>query len=165
MAKKPTAPQTDPTPAVSNGIEAMLLAAHAHGGDDLQTGRYLVTYKEGAQEAGMKAMKVQSLRTADARDFTSQAVDVADVGHADFAGRAFVTNTPSSASRCKTCTVTARIASAPPAGQWPPPMPHAPCPMPHAPCPMPHAHHAHRASPPRLDHHRHRRPPGRRLGG
>ena len=100
----------------------------------------------------MKAMKVQSLRTADARDFTSQAVDVADVGdadvlmfpengvavldtgmdlgHADFAGRAFVTNTPSSASRCKTCTVTARIASASPAGPWP-----RPCPMPHAPCP------------------------------
>ena len=174
MAKKPTAPQTDPTPAVSNGIEAMLLAAHAHGGDDLQTGRYLVTYKEGAQEAGMKAMKVQSLRTADARDFTSQAVDVGDadvlmfpengvavldtgmdLGHADFAGRAFVTNTfvgqpvQDLHSHGTHCIGTACGPMAPA----------------DAPCPMPHAHHAHRASPPRLDHHRHRRPPGRRLGG
>ena len=72
MANRPTAPQPDPTPAASNGIEAMLLAAQTHGGDDLQSGRYLVTYKEGAQEAGMKAIKVQSLRTADARDFTSR---------------------------------------------------------------------------------------------
>ena len=90
MAKKPiparparasVAPAA--TPATSNGIEAMLLAALAQGGDSLQTGRYLVTYKEGAQEAGMKAMKSQGLRAADARDFSNQSVDVADVGDAD----------------------------------------------------------------------------------
>ena len=83
MAKRPTPARPAPTPAATNGIEAMLLAAQAHGGDSLQTGRYLVTYKEGAQEAGMKAMKAQGMRSADARDFTNQAVDVADVGDAD----------------------------------------------------------------------------------
>ena len=90
MAKKPiparparAAVAPAATPATSNGIEAMLLAALAQGGDSLQTGRYLVTYKEGAQEAGMKAMKSQGLRAADARDFSNQSVDVADVGDAD----------------------------------------------------------------------------------
>jgi len=85
MARKPvtTRPAQAPTTTAANGIEAMLLAAQAHGGDSMQTGRYLVTYKEGAQEAGMKEMKSQGMRSADARDFTSQAVDVADIGDAD----------------------------------------------------------------------------------
>ena len=83
MATKKPRPSSAPAPAAGNGIEAMLLAAQAQGGESLQTGRYLVTYKEGAQEAGMKAMKSQGMRSADARDFTSQAVDVADMGDAD----------------------------------------------------------------------------------
>ena len=83
MARKPVTPRPTQAAAAVNGIEAMLLAAQAQGGDGLQTGRYLVTYKEGAQEAGMKAMKSQGMRSADARDFTSQAVDVADIGDAD----------------------------------------------------------------------------------
>jgi subtilisin len=84
MARKPTTPRpAQAAAAPANGIEALLLAAQAQGGDSLQTGRYLVTYKEGAQEAGMKAMKSQGLRSADARDFASQAVDVADIGDAD----------------------------------------------------------------------------------
>ena len=83
MARKPTPARPAAGAAAPHGIEAMLLAAQAQGGDSLQTGRYLVTYKEGAQEAGMKAMKSQGMRSADARDFTSQAVDVADIGDAD----------------------------------------------------------------------------------
>lgn len=83
MARKPVTPRPAAAAAAVNGIEAMLLASQAHGGESLQTGRYLVTYKEGAQEAGMKAMKSQGMRSADARDFTSQAVDVADIGDAD----------------------------------------------------------------------------------
>lgn len=83
--RKPRPTTTRPAQAAAaiNGIEAMLLAAQAQGGDSLQTGRFLVTYKEGAQEAGMKAMKSQGMRSADARDFSSQAVDVADIGDAD----------------------------------------------------------------------------------
>lgn len=84
MAKKP--PVTTPTTAAagaSNGIEAMLLAAQARGGEGLQTGRFLVTYKAGALDAGIKALKARSLRTADARDFAHQAVDVAEAGGAD----------------------------------------------------------------------------------
>ena len=83
MAKKPTPTSAAVAPAATNGIEALLLASQAQGNEHLQTGRYLVTYKEGAQEAGMKAMKAQNLRTADARDYTSQAVDVANMGDAD----------------------------------------------------------------------------------
>ena len=83
MAKKPNPAPAAPALAASNGIEAMLLASQAQGNEHLQTGRYLITYKEGAQEAGMKAMKAQNMRAADARDFTSQAVDVAHMGGAD----------------------------------------------------------------------------------
>jgi subtilisin len=83
MAKKPLSTGPAQTPAAVNGIEAMLLASYAQAGDTLQTGRYLVTFKEGAQESGMKAMKSQGMRSADARDFTNQAVDVADIGDAD----------------------------------------------------------------------------------
>ena len=89
MARKPTSarPGTRPAapaaPAASNGIESMLLAAQERGGESMQTGRYLVTYKEGAMQAGLKELQSRSMRTADARDFSTQAVDVADVGDAD----------------------------------------------------------------------------------
>ena len=69
--------------AETNGIEAMLLAALARGESGLQTGRFLATYKEGALSAGIKALKSRSFRTADARDFTNQDINVADVGDAD----------------------------------------------------------------------------------
>ena len=81
MAKKPTKPAA--AAAAGNGIEAMLLAAQSSGSESLETGRYLVTYKEGAVEAGIKSLKAQNMRTADARDFTNQDVDVSDVGDAD----------------------------------------------------------------------------------
>ena len=86
MATKKSVPvktASNAAPSSANGIEALLLAAQARGGESMQTGRYLVTYKEGAMDAGLKALKSQSMRTADARDFTEQAVNVADVGGAD----------------------------------------------------------------------------------
>ncbi|MES3033768.1 MAG: S8 family serine peptidase [Gemmatimonadota bacterium] len=66
-----------------NGIEAMLLAALAAGDDTLETGRYLISYKEGALDAGKRRLASQGMRTADARDFAAQDVNVADVGDAD----------------------------------------------------------------------------------
>lgn len=94
MARKPNMPSAPDdgnggnnsggtTPAGANSIEAMLLDAQARGGEGLHTGRYLMTYKEGAFDEGVKSLKAQNLRTADARDFTDQAVDVADIGDAE----------------------------------------------------------------------------------
>jgi subtilisin family serine protease len=61
----------------------MLLAALERGGDTLETGRYLVTYREGMAEEGTKALAARSMRVADARDFTDQAVRIEDTGDAD----------------------------------------------------------------------------------
>ncbi len=93
MAKKPTPPRgSSRTPSTtpessamgaSASIEAMLLAAQERGGDSLETGRYLVTFKEGAMEEGAKALRGQSMRVADARDFGGQAVELGALGDAD----------------------------------------------------------------------------------
>ena len=85
MAKRPNAPApSSPSPAAGlSGVEALLLDAQARGDHSLQTGRYLVTYKDGAIDEGIKSLKAQSFRTADARDFQDQAVDSADVGDAE----------------------------------------------------------------------------------
>ncbi len=69
--------------ATSSGVEALLLAALARGDGSLETGRYLVTYKEGAAPEGVKSLKSRGLRVADARDFKDSAVGVEDVGDAD----------------------------------------------------------------------------------
>lgn len=83
-ARKAAAPASPPAPtAASSGIDALLLAAQARNDDSLQTGRYLVTFKDGALDQGLQAMKGQQLRMADARDFADQAMAVEDVGDAD----------------------------------------------------------------------------------
>jgi subtilisin len=83
--RTPSSSRTSATAASAgtNGIEAMLLAAQERGGDSFETGRYLITYKEGAMDAGRKALSAKSMRTADARDFTEAAVNTADIGDAD----------------------------------------------------------------------------------
>ncbi len=85
---RPAAPAPAPRPAAAataaaSGIDALLLAALARNDDSLQTGRYLVTFKDGALDEGLQAMKAQHLRMADARDFSDQAMAVEDVGDAD----------------------------------------------------------------------------------
>lgn len=90
MAKSPN-PRSRNTPATAaaasagagSGIEAMLLAALERGGESLETGRYLVTFKEGAPDDGAKSLKARGMRTADARDFSGQAVDMGVLGDAD----------------------------------------------------------------------------------
>ena len=68
----------------SSSVDDLLLAALERGDDTLQTGRYLATYKEGAAEAGVKALaSVQGMRVADARDYADQAVVFEDVAGAD----------------------------------------------------------------------------------
>jgi subtilisin family serine protease len=61
----------------------LLLAALARGGDTFETGRYLITYREGMAEEGAKALRAQDFRMADARDFAGQAVALEDAGDAE----------------------------------------------------------------------------------
>lgn len=68
---------------VSSPVEELLLAALERGGDALETGRYLVTFKEGAHEEGIQSLGVQGMRVADARDFAGQAASLAAAGDAD----------------------------------------------------------------------------------
>lgn len=68
---------------VSSPVEDLLLQALERGDDTLQTGRQLVTYREGGIEEGEKALKAQGFTVADARDFEDQAVSLESVGDAD----------------------------------------------------------------------------------
>jgi subtilisin family serine protease len=61
----------------------MLLAALERGDDSLETGRYLVTFKEGAVDEGMQSLGTQGMRVADARDYDAQAATLESVGDAD----------------------------------------------------------------------------------
>lgn len=69
----------------SSSVDELLLAALERGGDSLETGRYLVTLKEGAAEEGIQSLGVNGLgmRVADARDFQDQAFSLEEVGDAD----------------------------------------------------------------------------------
>jgi subtilisin family serine protease len=85
MARRPA---RTATAVAENSVAAttddLLLAALERGGDTTKTGRYLMTFKEGAAEAGAKALTAKrGLRVASARDFKSQAVVLAETAGAD----------------------------------------------------------------------------------
>ncbi|HEU4883784.1 MAG TPA: S8 family serine peptidase [Longimicrobium sp.] len=61
---------TSSAQGVSSPVEAMFLAALERGDDSMETGRFLVTFKEGATEEGVRAFGAQGMRVADARDFS-----------------------------------------------------------------------------------------------
>lgn len=82
-ATSPTGGPPVSAAAVSAPTEQLLLAALERGGDTLETGRYLVTYREGMAEEGAKALRAQAFRMADARDFSGQAVALEDAGDAE----------------------------------------------------------------------------------
>jgi subtilisin family serine protease len=69
--------------SVSCGAEKLLLAALERGGSCLETGRFLISYREGMLGEGIKTLKAQNFRVADARDFTDQAVSLEDAGDAE----------------------------------------------------------------------------------
>jgi len=87
MAKKRTAPTVRSRAAAEKAVSAStddLLLAALEGGDAVKTGRFLVTFKEGATDAGVKAMRARTgARVASARDFEGQAVDLSAAGDAD----------------------------------------------------------------------------------
>lgn len=87
MAKKN--PGRSPKPAgdgrnrPSSSVDELLLAALDRGDESLETGRYLVTFKETAAEEGVQSFGERGMRVADARDFEDQAATLEDVGDAD----------------------------------------------------------------------------------
>ena len=92
-SRKPSRPASKPatasTHAASAGTSAgssmddLMLAALARNDGTLQTGRYLVTFKPDAADAGLASLRAQSLRVADARDFKGQAMALEHAGDAD----------------------------------------------------------------------------------
>jgi subtilisin len=85
--KKSRTKAADTTAAsrTSSPIDELLLAALERSDDSLETGRFLVTFKEGAAEEGIQSLgaRGQGMRVADARDFTDQAATLESVGDAD----------------------------------------------------------------------------------
>ena len=71
------------TNASGNGIDDMLLAALERGGDSLETGRHIITYKTDAAGGRMNSLRAMGLRAADARDFSDQAASLESLGDAD----------------------------------------------------------------------------------
>ena len=72
----------DSTAHVSADADELYLAALER--DVLTTGRFLMTFKEGAADAGIKALQSRrGMRVAHARDFKDQAVVLAEAAGAD----------------------------------------------------------------------------------
>jgi subtilisin len=69
---------------VSASADDLLIAALQRGGDTARTGRFLVTFKQGATAAGIKSLKSRKgLRMATSSDFKSNAIDFQQTGDAD----------------------------------------------------------------------------------
>jgi subtilisin len=85
MAKKRPnpSPKSNDEQRVSASVDELLTAALARGDESLETGRYIITYKEDVGNESVKSLKQQGLRIADARDFSGQAVSIEAVGDAD----------------------------------------------------------------------------------
>ena len=86
MAKKNPGRSTKPAStngSTSSSVDDLLLAALERGDDTLETGRYLVTFKENAAEEGIQSLGTRGMRVADAREFTDQAVTLENVGDSD----------------------------------------------------------------------------------
>ncbi|HEY6877862.1 MAG TPA: S8 family serine peptidase [Polyangiales bacterium] len=59
------------------------MSALDRGDDDFTTGRYIVTYKDGALEQGLAALRASNMRVADTRDFVDHSFVAQDLGDAD----------------------------------------------------------------------------------
>ncbi len=81
--KKANQSKRDGEHRLSASVDELLTAALQRGGESLETGRYIVTYKENATAKARRSLGSQGLRVADARDFKKQAVTLDAVGDAD----------------------------------------------------------------------------------
>ena len=69
---------------ISATVDDLLRAALKRGGDTSQTGRYIITFKEGGLETGVKTLQQRhSFQMADARDYLEQAVNLQDAAQVD----------------------------------------------------------------------------------
>lgn len=71
------------TNRASSSVDELLAAALENDGDSMETGRFIVTFKEEGLEEGLKSFRSQGLNVADARDFDNQALTLEDIGDAD----------------------------------------------------------------------------------
>jgi subtilisin family serine protease len=85
MAKKEPGqtPKSAGEQRISASVEELLSAARERGDESLETGRYIVTFKENAVDEGIKTLERQGFRNADPRDFADQAIALENVGDAD----------------------------------------------------------------------------------
>ncbi|WP_091150235.1 S8 family serine peptidase [Geodermatophilus africanus] len=68
---------------LSTSVDELLTAALERGGDSHETGRVIMTFREGAGDAGIQSLVSSGLQVADARDFSDQALAVEDAGDAE----------------------------------------------------------------------------------
>ncbi len=83
MARNPTKPTPSDGPGIGSNVDDMLIAALERGGDSLETGRHLITFKQDGLADGMQTLKTQGLRISDARDFDNQAMSLDAMGDAE----------------------------------------------------------------------------------
>jgi subtilisin family serine protease len=68
---------------ISASVNELLTSALERGDESLETGRFIVTYKENATRDAMRSLGTRGMRVADARDFKDQAVTLEAAGDAD----------------------------------------------------------------------------------
>jgi len=81
--KRKTQPDSTPSSRPSSPVEELLLAALERSDTSLETGRYLVTFKQDAEGASRESLESHGMRVADARDYDQQAVVLETAGDAD----------------------------------------------------------------------------------
>jgi hypothetical protein len=67
----------------SSSVEDLILAVMERGDDSFETGRFIATFKEGAETGAQSFAAAQGMRVADARDFDGQAVVMEGLGDAE----------------------------------------------------------------------------------
>jgi subtilisin family serine protease len=76
-------PKASAEQRLSAPVDELLSSALERGDDTLETGRYIITFKENAGEEGARSLSSQGVRMADARDFDDQSVTLENVGDAE----------------------------------------------------------------------------------
>jgi subtilisin family serine protease len=76
-------PKASAEQRLSAPVDELLASALERGDDTLETGRYIITFKENAGEEGARSLSSQGVRMADARDFDDQTVTFENVGDAE----------------------------------------------------------------------------------
>ncbi|WP_252108603.1 MULTISPECIES: S8 family serine peptidase [unclassified Halomonas] len=76
-------PGAAPLHSVACGSHRLLMAAVERDSGCLETGRYLISFRDGMLDEGIETLKACQFRVADARDFDAQAVNLEEAGDAE----------------------------------------------------------------------------------